>query len=132
MNRKEEMVENEWIDVCDKLPERLKSVYVNSKEYGVRDGILLAKRAGGALDWNCDGVYFVQDVTHWMPKEYPEPPRHERFKAYTDVDGRTSLTFEGDGFSCSIQLICVEECPEPLVRWLNDRINWAMEHLGSR
>ena len=131
-------MENEWIDVCDRLPEPFEPIYINSTTRGVRDGALLARRSSdGKLNWKCS-IHSIQDVTHWMPKEYPKPPRHERFKAFVDADGRTYLNFKGDGFSCSIQLVCVEECPETLVRWLNDRIidsincELVMEHLGSR
>ena len=64
-----ESIENPWIPVSERLPEKRGAYYVYlSDDFGFRPDMDFFENG----DWNS---YTVGDVTHWMP--LPEPPEGE-------------------------------------------------------
>lgn len=75
---------NEWISVDDRLPEHKTPVVVHSEKCGVLDGSLRDDgRDFWRHVWQC-GAHLVSDVTHWMPRHYPDPPEPEPQKHCRD------------------------------------------------
>jgi hypothetical protein len=120
-------MESKWISVDDKLPERRKPVFIYSRHHGVLDGGLLYDGGqNGVSVWEC-GVHLAQDVTHWMPKEYPGPPESprvltqaERRFDISEYGGLEYIRLDGnDDVMFPLRYLSDYDWQRQLVYWLN-------------
>ena len=66
-----------WISVEDKMPPEYEyeMTWAYSKKWGVLQAHYYEESRAWSFDWSKHQSILLEDVTHWMPIDEPEPPK---------------------------------------------------------